>query len=83
MASMHGDFFQGQIDRSLFYWPNHSGKLGCPINKKKKRHQTWPRYVHACGCAQRCVRFARKIARGNATSEIQNILEMQRMFFSE
>jgi hypothetical protein len=24
MASMHSNFFQGQMDRGLFYWPNHS-----------------------------------------------------------
>ncbi len=23
-ADMHSDFFQGQMDRGLFYWPNHS-----------------------------------------------------------
>jgi hypothetical protein len=27
MANTHSDFFQGQIDRGLFYWPSHSGKL--------------------------------------------------------
>ncbi len=24
MASTHGDYFQGQVDRELIYWPNHS-----------------------------------------------------------
>jgi hypothetical protein len=24
VASMRSDFFQGQMDRGLFYWPNHS-----------------------------------------------------------
>ncbi len=26
IASMCSDFFQGQADRSLVYWPNHSGE---------------------------------------------------------
>jgi hypothetical protein len=26
MASMHNDFFQGQMDRGLFYWLKYSGK---------------------------------------------------------
>ncbi len=25
VASMHSDFFQGQKDRVLFYWPSQSG----------------------------------------------------------
>ncbi len=29
MANTRSDLFQGRIDRGLFYWPNHSGKLGC------------------------------------------------------
>ncbi len=33
VASMNSDFFQGQMDRGSFCWPNHS----CPIKKKKKR----------------------------------------------
>jgi hypothetical protein len=24
VASMHTDFFKGQTDRGLFFWPNHS-----------------------------------------------------------
>ncbi len=26
MASTHSDFFQGHMDRSLFYWPNLTGE---------------------------------------------------------
>jgi len=40
MASAHSDFFQGQMDRGLFYWPHHSGethlsKLGEKVNRQK------------------------------------------------
>jgi hypothetical protein len=31
---MHRDFFQGQTDRALFYWPEHLKKLGSPSKKK-------------------------------------------------
>ncbi len=34
VARMHSNFFQGKMGRDLFYWPNHSGKLGYP-NKKR------------------------------------------------
>ncbi len=37
VSSMHGNFLRGQTDWGLFYWPNHSGKLGCPNKKKKKK----------------------------------------------
>ncbi len=30
VASTHSDFFRGEMDRGLFYWPNHSGKLSSP-----------------------------------------------------
>jgi hypothetical protein len=26
VASEHNDFFQGQKDSGLFFWPNHSGE---------------------------------------------------------
>jgi hypothetical protein len=35
-ASTYGDFLQDKMDRSLFYWPNHSKELCCPKKKKKK-----------------------------------------------
>jgi len=35
VASTHTDFFQGQTDRGLFYWPNHSGETGCPNEKSR------------------------------------------------
>jgi hypothetical protein len=34
---LHSDFFQGQMDRSIFYWPNHSGELSCSNKKKEKK----------------------------------------------
>jgi len=33
-TSTQGDFYQRWPDRSLIFWPNHSGELGCPIKKK-------------------------------------------------
>jgi hypothetical protein len=33
-ASMQGNFYQRWPDRSLIFWPNHSGELGCQIKKK-------------------------------------------------
>jgi hypothetical protein len=47
MTSMYSGFFQGQMDRGLFYWPNHFREtwLGCPSKKKKKTLQTWD-HIH-------------------------------------
>ncbi len=27
MVSTHSDFFQGQTDRGIIYWPNHSEEI--------------------------------------------------------
>jgi hypothetical protein len=35
-ASMHTSFFQGQADRGLFYWPEHSGEAGLPLQEEKE-----------------------------------------------
>jgi hypothetical protein len=34
MASTHADFFQGQVDRGLIYWPNHSEET--QLNKQEE-----------------------------------------------
>jgi hypothetical protein len=36
-ARVHSNFFQGQTDGGLFYWPNLSAETRCPINSHKKR----------------------------------------------
>ncbi len=33
MTSMHSNFFQGQVNRGLTYWPNNTGKIGYPKKK--------------------------------------------------
>jgi hypothetical protein len=43
---MHRDFFQGQTDRDLFYWPEHLEKLGCPSKKKKKKLEVQLGFAH-------------------------------------
>ncbi len=45
MASTHNDFFDGQTDRGLNYWPDHSGELGCSNKKKKKGAKASPAIV--------------------------------------
>jgi hypothetical protein len=36
MASMHSDFFQGQMDRGYSIGLTITGKLGCPNNNNNK-----------------------------------------------
>jgi len=38
MASMRNDFFQGQMDRDLIYWPNHSEET--LLSRKKTNKKT-------------------------------------------
>ncbi len=37
MASTHSIFFQGHMERGLFYWPTHSGELCCPSNNNNNK----------------------------------------------
>ncbi len=38
VSSTHSDFFQGQKDRGLFYWPNHWGELR---KRRRSRRRTF------------------------------------------
>jgi hypothetical protein len=44
VASTHSDFFQGQTDWGLVYWPNHSWEAG--LSKQEEEfNETVPLYV--------------------------------------
>ncbi len=43
----HRNFFQGQLGRSLFCWPNHSVKHSCPIIKNKRK-VFWQKHMQFC-----------------------------------
>ncbi len=36
---MHSNFFQGQMNRNLFYWPNHSGDTQLSKNEEEVREK--------------------------------------------
>ncbi len=38
VANPHSDFFKGQTERGLFYWPNHSEKTQQAKQEKEKSY---------------------------------------------
>jgi hypothetical protein len=36
VASTHSDFFQGEMDRGLFYWPSHASETQLSKQEKEK-----------------------------------------------
>jgi hypothetical protein len=78
VASMHSDFFQGQTDKDLIYWPNHSGETHL-FNQKEEEEQE-PRVAKtstalslACDIRRQ---FCEKLCQCECTFSVQQKKEM-------